>query len=107
MELHSGDVLEKEGLETRRGLTAVDSSGLCGVAGCLMWPWGNGRTEVLCQTHRPTDSVTVTVHNENSPSQLSESQKPVRDSSNVAVWMIVHWAGKLKQRWTQAHRQVY
>lgn len=55
---------------------------------------------VLCQTHRPTDSVTVTVHKENSPGQLIESQEPMR-ASTVTVWMTVHWARKLKQKWTQ------
>lgn len=52
------------------------------MTGCFMWPWGNGHMAVLCQTHRSTDSVTVIVYNENSPSQLSKSQEPVRDCSD-------------------------
>lgn len=48
-------------------------SGLCGMAGCFGWPWGNGCMTALCQIRRPTDSVTVIVHSENSPRQLSKS----------------------------------
>lgn len=78
----------------------MSSSGLCGKTGYLLWPWGNGHPTALCQTHRPTVSVTVTVYNENIPSQLSESQEPMRNGT-VTVWMTGHWARKLKRKWTQ------